>query len=106
MERFVNSASVSASTCQAPAGTNSGGDKPPQVGGSEEKSVEFFLHLQSTNALLTVLANVARMGCAVQRMNVVETQAFLSVNKPRQITAHRVTSCLAQLVGVLSITVV
>lgn len=65
--------------------------------------LQFRLELQSTAILLTVLANVARLGCSIHQIRAAGTRAHLSVVPPAQVLAHRVESCLGQIVGVLSI---
>ena len=76
---------------------------PPHHLEPADRALDFQLSLQSTSALLTVLANVARLGCEIRGLHVVEGRAQLRVHPPRQVTGHRVAMCLAQVVGVLSI---
>ena len=73
------------------------------AGRSGPEPLQFRLELQSTAVLLTVLANVARLGCSIRKIEAAGMWAQLSVEPPPQVLAHRVESCLAQIVGVLSI---
>ena len=62
------------------------------------------LDLQSMPVLLTVLANVARLGCGLHHVAAANAQAQVVLLAPARI-AHRVESCLAQIIGVLSVSV-
>jgi hypothetical protein len=62
------------------------------------------LDLQSMSVLLTVLANVARLGCELHNVSASDTQARVTMLVPARL-AHRVESCLAQIIGVLSVSV-
>jgi hypothetical protein len=68
-----------------------------------EQALDFQLTLQSTSALLTVLSTAARLGCEIRRLHVIDGRAQLRLHPPRQVASHRVATCLAQVVGVLSI---
>ena len=65
----------------------------------------FRLDLQSMPVLLTVLANVARLGCDLHHLSASDAQARVTVLVPVRL-AHRVESCLAQIVGVLSVSLI
>ncbi len=76
---------------------------PPHHLEPADRTLDFRLTLQSTSALLTVLANVGRLGCEIRRVHVVDGHAQLRVHPPRQVTSRRVAMCLVQVVGVVSI---
>jgi hypothetical protein len=62
----------------------------------------FRLELQTTHALLTVLATVARLGGRIAVVRAAEAQAVIGVLALPQ-TVHRVQRALAQLVEVLAV---
>ena len=90
-----------------PRNTLSGHDaqhaQPPHPFVPGERALDFQLQLQSTSALLTVLATIARLGCEIRTMHVVGRHAHLRVHPPLQVKSHRVEACLSQVVGVLSV---
>ncbi len=69
---------------------------------AEFKSLAFRLELQSMQALLTVLANVARLGCTISQLTAIDCLVNLHIVAPTRL-AHRVESCVAQIIGVLSV---
>jgi hypothetical protein len=69
---------------------------------SELPSLEIRLELHSMQTLLTVLANVARLGCAIRQVKACENVVDLELAAPAHI-AHRVPTCLGQLVGVTQV---
>ena len=60
------------------------------------KSLAFRLELQSMQALLTVLANVARLGCAISQLTAIDSLVNLHIVAPTRL-AHRVETCLTQI---------
>jgi hypothetical protein len=69
---------------------------------SSFKPLAFRLELQSMPILLTVLANVARLGCSISHVSAKIEFVELAILAPPHV-AHRVESCLAQIIGVLAI---
>lgn len=64
--------------------------------------LDLRLELQSMQILLTVLANVGRLGCAIRRITANNNVVELGLETPPQV-AHRVQSCLAQIIGVQAV---
>lgn len=70
--------------------------------GPVSKLLEIRMELQSMQVLLTVLANVARLGCAIRHVAAANNVVDLGLGAPAHV-AHRVQSCLAQIIGVRAI---
>lgn len=70
--------------------------------GFESKCLDIRLELHSMQVTLTVLANIARLGCAISRLAASDNVLDLGIRAPSRV-AHRVETCLAQIVGVQSV---
>jgi hypothetical protein len=74
-----------------------------QTGGCGDlQAIALTLEMQSSAALFTVLATVARLNCRITHLDATERHAALGVLAPRRV-AHRVLPCLGQVIEVLAV---
>jgi hypothetical protein len=70
--------------------------------GLEWQTLEIQVELHSMQALLTVLANVASLGCTIGRLAAANNLVDLELRAPAHV-AHRVETCLARVIDVRSV---
>lgn len=85
-----------------PAQPECPGAGAPNFDVSVTRHLHLRIELQSMQTLHTVLANVARLGCVCSEVAASNNRVDLGLRAPAQI-AHRVRTCLAQIIGVQNV---